>query len=192
VSWSSRRTPVWLLIVKLINVNDLVMSSTLWYSWNRGSSNCCGHLAIQNSCGIGRRRHPRCRCQCPSLYCRACRTTSQVSLTRDPFIMLYAHGPHDCLKEIFMLWAFLVLCHFIVSDLISSFFLFQDDLSSLPRPTRPCRGIELSVRNRQASLTRSVLASTILSDRSIVSIVCVLRRDSCSSLSFRLRLNIEM
>ena len=97
--------------------------------------------------------------------------------TRDLFITLSAHGPHEgCPKENFMPWAFLVL-YCIVSDLISFFFLlFQDDLSSLPRPTRPCRGIELSVRNGQASLTRSVLASTILSDSSIVSIAYVLRR----------------
>jgi hypothetical protein len=160
VSWSSRWT---LLIVKLINVNHLMMSSTLGDSRNGGPFNGCGHLAIHKLCSY--RRHRQCRRRCPSLNCRTCRT---ASLVNQHVIRLLCHLRTDHMftqKKILCSGRFLSSAIAIVSHLISSFFsLFRDDLSSLPRPTRPCRGIELSVRNRQASSTRSVLASTILSD----------------------------
>ena len=160
MSWSSRWT---LLIVKLVNVNHLMMSSTLGDSRNGGPFNGCGHLAIHKLCSY--RCHRQCRRRCPSLNCRTCRT---ASLVNQHVIRLLCHLRTDHMnssKEKFMLWAFLVLCHCNCESFDLVFFsLFRDDLSSLPRPTRPCRGIELSVRNRQASSTRSVLASTILSD----------------------------
>jgi hypothetical protein len=49
------RTLVLWLIIKLINVNDLMMSSTSRDGRNRGSFNCYGHLTVHKVCGFGGR-----------------------------------------------------------------------------------------------------------------------------------------
>jgi hypothetical protein len=76
-----------------------------------------------------------------------------------------------------------------VSDRLTDvFFFFFDDLSSLvlllPVLLNNAE-IELSVRNRQASLTRSVLASTILSDcsQAVLSQATIIVCNNCTPFS---------